>query len=163
MMSPEERRERGTALCRRLAADVASIAPPGLGAWAPAWGIVAEADVAFMVVLTAWEAEPSEPARLRVRDAYHRVLERWREAATRYGAALPRTHRAGGGRMMLALSPSALRRYDALLHLLADVGRGGTMRDLADAYALAGALEASEPDPDTLATLTARLGIEVKP
>ncbi|MDP2959267.1 MAG: hypothetical protein Q8N53_22790 [Longimicrobiales bacterium] len=80
----EERRRRGTALCRQLADEVAKVAPRGLGAWAPAWDIVAEADVAFMIALTAWEVGPSEPARLRVRDAYRTVMGAWRAAAQEY-------------------------------------------------------------------------------
>jgi len=83
-LTPAERRERGTELCRRLAADVASIAPPGLGAWERTWEMVAPVDAEFMMRLTAWEAAPSEPARLRVRDAYRAVLEAWRSAAATY-------------------------------------------------------------------------------
>ncbi len=82
--TPEERRERGTALCRRLAADVASLTPPGIGSWSKAWDIVAGADAAFMIALTAWEAAPSEPLRLRVRTAYDAVLDAWRQAAAEY-------------------------------------------------------------------------------
>jgi hypothetical protein len=83
-LTPEERREQGTELCRRLAADVAKVAPPGLGAWAPAWDAVASADAAFMVALTAWECDPSERTRLRLRDAYRTVLAAWKRAAAEY-------------------------------------------------------------------------------
>lgn len=80
MMTPEERRARGRELCRRLTAEVGRLAAPGLGTWPEAWDIVAEADTDFLVALTAWEADPSEPARLRVRDAYVHLLRRWEEA-----------------------------------------------------------------------------------
>ncbi|MDP2958101.1 MAG: hypothetical protein Q8N53_16865 [Longimicrobiales bacterium] len=63
--------------------------------------------------------------------------------------------------MMLATSPLALHRYDALLRLLADVGRGGTLSDLGAAYTLAQELERPELDLPTLASLTARLGLQV--
>ncbi|MCH7532509.1 MAG: hypothetical protein IIB36_12240 [Gemmatimonadetes bacterium] len=83
-MTPDERRARGTELCKRLAADVAKVAPPGLGAWASSWDIVAEASAVFWIELTAWEAAPSEPARLNVRAAYEAVLDAWREAAHQF-------------------------------------------------------------------------------
>jgi len=82
--TPEERRERGTLLCQRLANDVGSLAPPGLGTWPRTWDLVAGADAAFMIALTAWEAEPSERLRLRVREAYDAVLDAWRQAAAEY-------------------------------------------------------------------------------
>ena len=65
---------------------------------------------------------------------------------------------AGG---LTLASPSALRRFDGILHLLAARHRGRTMADLASAYTLAQELEADAPDPATLASLTARLGLRV--
>ena len=83
-MTPDERRNRGTELCKRFAADVAKIAPQGIGVWDLAWEIVNDADSTFVVELTAWEAAPSEPARLKVRAAYEAVLGAWREAAHQF-------------------------------------------------------------------------------
>lgn len=85
-LPPDERRRRGTKLCGRLAADVARVAPPRIGGWAEAWEMTAEADAAFWIALVAWESEPTEPARLRLRDAYNAVLDAWREAARQYNA-----------------------------------------------------------------------------
>jgi len=85
-MSLEDRQERGTALCRQLTADVAKVAPEGIGGWAPAWDIVADADVRFLSTLSAWEAAPSEATRLRVKAAYEAVLDAWRVAAGLYQA-----------------------------------------------------------------------------
>jgi hypothetical protein len=61
--------------------------------------------------------------------------------------------------MNLLASPAVTERYDTLLRRLALRGRGRTMGDLADAWALACALEDPEADPDTLDTLRARLGL----
>ena len=83
---PDERRRRGTALCQRLAEDVVAIVPDGIGAWPPAWDLVADADADFLSKLTAWEVAPSEPARLRVRAAYFAVVDAWRNAARQYQA-----------------------------------------------------------------------------
>lgn len=85
-LTPEERRERGTSLCRRLAADVAKLAPEGIGRWDTAWEMVAGADATFMAALSGWEADPSEAALDRVRNAYGAVIDAWREAAHEYRA-----------------------------------------------------------------------------
>lgn len=79
-LSPEQRRERGTNLCRRLAEDVALIAPQGIGSWDRAWDIVGPADAAFMAALSGWEADPSPGTLERTRAAYQAVLQAWRVA-----------------------------------------------------------------------------------
>lgn len=85
-------RERGTEICRRLARDVESIVPKGIGRWPRAWEIVAEADADFMAALTAWEADPgNEAAKQRVREAYRAVVDAWRQAVAEY-------EREGAGR-----------------------------------------------------------------
>ena len=38
-----------------MTTDVAKSVPKGIGAWAPAWEIVASADSEFMLVLLKWE------------------------------------------------------------------------------------------------------------
>jgi hypothetical protein len=77
--------ERATEICRRLATDVASIAPPGLGSWDRTWDIVADADTDFMIALTAWEADPtSEETKQQLRAAYARALDAWREAVAEW-------------------------------------------------------------------------------
>jgi hypothetical protein len=85
-LTPEERRERGTKLCERLAEDVASIVPKGIGRWDRAWDIVGGPDADFVAELTAWEAEPGTAALERVRGSYRAVLAAWQRAADEYGA-----------------------------------------------------------------------------
>jgi hypothetical protein len=85
--SPSEaadRRERGTLLCRRLAEDVAKLAPEGIGAWTRTWEIVADADSSFMVALTSWEATGDDSMRPALRAAYARALDAWREAVAEW-------------------------------------------------------------------------------
>lgn len=84
MISQAELRRRGTEVCRRLAEDVAGLVPQGIGRWEPTWGIVAEADAEFMAELTAWEADPSDRAKQRVKRAYSSVLGAWRRAVVEY-------------------------------------------------------------------------------
>jgi hypothetical protein len=79
-----DRRERGTELCRRLTADVTSIAPPGIGRWGRAWEIVADADSSFMIALTSWEATGDDSMRPALRAAYARALDAWREAVAEW-------------------------------------------------------------------------------
>ena len=85
-MSPEERRRRGTKLCEELAKDVLEIVPAGIGAWAPAWNIVGDADAEFMLALLTWESTGSEADKEFVRTAYARVLDSWRKAAAAWEA-----------------------------------------------------------------------------
>lgn len=83
-LTPGERRERGTRLCARLAEDVASIVPAGIGAWDETWRIVDPADASFMEALVAWESDPSKEALDRVRSAYRGVLCAWRSASAAF-------------------------------------------------------------------------------
>lgn len=77
--------ERAREICRRLARDVESIVPTGIGRWARAWEIVADADASFIGALAAWEGDPTnERAKQRVRDSYAGVLEAWRHAVAEY-------------------------------------------------------------------------------
>lgn len=85
-LTPAERRERGTALCRQLAEDVARIVPRGLGSWGDAWDIVAPADAQFLAALTAWEADPGPTTVDTTRTAYRAVLDGWRLVARRFEA-----------------------------------------------------------------------------
>ncbi|HUE96838.1 MAG TPA: hypothetical protein VMN39_09270 [Longimicrobiaceae bacterium] len=78
------RAEAATKLCQRLTSEVSAIAPVGLGHWPETWEIVGDADSAFMLALVGWERTGSEADRVKVRDAYNRVLDAWREAARRY-------------------------------------------------------------------------------
>ena len=79
-----ERRRRGTELCRRLAQDVAEIAPPSVGAWSRTWDLVAQADADFMASLTGWEADPTPATLDRTSSAYRAVLDAWRQAARQF-------------------------------------------------------------------------------
>src|SRR5690606_22256824 len=85
MIDPDEIRERGAEVCRRLERAVAVVAPPGIGRWPRAWELVAPADAEFMAALSAWEADPtSEAARQAVRDTFSGVVGAWRLAAIEY-------------------------------------------------------------------------------
>ncbi len=77
-------RERGTLICRRLSADVASLVPPGISSWDRAWDLTAGADSNFMVALTAWEAGPSDATKAAVKRTYGAVLAAWRAAVAEY-------------------------------------------------------------------------------
>ena len=79
-----ERRIRGKELCRRLCAEVAEIAPPGIGRWEPAREITAPSDAAFVEALTAWEVDPGPATLASVRRAYRDVLDAWRRASADY-------------------------------------------------------------------------------
>ncbi|HET9948848.1 MAG TPA: hypothetical protein VFQ22_07995 [Longimicrobiales bacterium] len=83
-MTRDERRHRGTLICQRLASEIAAMVPEGIGAWEPAWAIVAEADADFLAALSGWEADPSEASTQRVREAYQGVLDAWRAAAAEF-------------------------------------------------------------------------------
>lgn len=64
---------------------------------------------------------------------------------------------------MISISSShaVTSRYGALLCLLSHRRRGRTMRDLADAFALAQELEADTPDRPAVAALVERLGLDL--
>ena len=84
MIDAKDRADRARRLCQRLVREVSDFAPPGLGRENWPWESAAAADAEFMAELSAWEAEPSEAARLRVRDAYRGVVAVWRENTERY-------------------------------------------------------------------------------
>lgn len=86
LLTAAERRQRGTQLCGRLALEVASIVPAGIGGWARAWEITAAPDADFMAALSAWEADPTPTTLARTRVAYKAVLESWRDAACQFQA-----------------------------------------------------------------------------
>lgn len=87
-MTAADRREGGIRLCRRLARDVARVAPKGVGEWARAWEIVDGPSAEFMVVLTRWEATGSDDDKPPLREAYFSVLDAWRQAAVEYQRAV---------------------------------------------------------------------------
>ena len=62
------------------------LAPAGVGAWAPAWDIVGDADAEFMLALLKWESTGSEADKESVRTAYARVLDAWRKAVAAWEA-----------------------------------------------------------------------------
>ncbi len=84
MTAGERRRDRGTALCRRLAGRISDIAPEGIGRADWVWELVAEPDASFVISLSAWESDPSEEAKARVKDAYNAVLDVWGRAAAEF-------------------------------------------------------------------------------
>ena len=83
-MTREELRRRGTLICRGFSAEVATIAPAGIGHEERVWDSVAEADADFMAALTGWEAEPSDEAKDRVRATYRAVIGAWRRAVAEF-------------------------------------------------------------------------------
>jgi hypothetical protein len=78
------RRERAAELCRQLTADVAKVAPVGLGTWGAAWEIVAAPSDRFLDLLNAWEATGAPELRPEIREAYDATVAAWTEAASRY-------------------------------------------------------------------------------
>ena len=86
-MTPEDRRRRGTELCRVLAEHVADIAPSGIGVLDRTWEIVGPSDAEFMLALSGWEATGGDVDQAKVRAAYDRVLIAWREAVVEYEQA----------------------------------------------------------------------------
>ena len=84
-MTPAERPcDQGAALCRRLSERIAEIAPEGVGQTDWVWELVAEPDASFVIALSAWESDPKEDAKARVKDAYDAVLDAWRRAAAEF-------------------------------------------------------------------------------
>lgn len=86
MTTYDERQAKGKILCEKLSAQVAVIAPPGIGRWDRAWEIVDGSSATFMNALSAWEIDPSDATMQRVSDAYDHVLDAWRNAAAEYTA-----------------------------------------------------------------------------
>jgi hypothetical protein len=83
-VSPAERRERGTLLCRRLTEEVGAVVPEGIGRWSRTWELVAGADADFMLALTRWEATGDDSDKPALRAAYFAVLAAWRQATREY-------------------------------------------------------------------------------
>lgn len=83
-MSVEDRREKGRRLCRRLAEDVAAIAPPGLGLWPQAWETVQRPSTELLDVLLEWQRTGDATLVARIRELYDATVESWREAARRF-------------------------------------------------------------------------------
>ena len=83
-MTYDERQAKGKILCQKLFTQVGLMAPEGISHWDRAWEIADPAQAHFWVMLTAWEADPSDLTMQRVSDAYDGVLEAWKEAARQY-------------------------------------------------------------------------------
>jgi len=80
MVDRAELRRRGTEVCRCLNQEVERLCPRGVGHWPEAWEMVDPAAAAFWEALSAWEGDPSEVSKKRVRRAYDEVLNAWRQA-----------------------------------------------------------------------------------
>lgn len=79
--------ERAWRICRRVARDVAGIAPRGIEAYDGVSRAVVRADADFLLALEAWAGNPrSAIARGRLRRARADVLGAWRLAAERFEA-----------------------------------------------------------------------------
>ncbi len=83
-MSYEQRQETGRQLCLKLTERIGEVAAAvPLDHWPP----IADApSAAYIVALTAWEADPSDVAMHRVSEAYESVIEAWRIAAIEHAA-----------------------------------------------------------------------------
>jgi hypothetical protein len=71
-------------VCTRLSAAIASETPAGLGAWEPAWEMVAEPSAALLAELDRYEREGGD--RQATRQLGLDVLAGWRRAAMRWRA-----------------------------------------------------------------------------
>ena len=80
------RRERGRTICRRVAAKVQEVTPPGLGEWEPAWSYVAEPSDRFLDLLDVWLYEDTPRTREDLQEAADALVRAWREAGRRYEA-----------------------------------------------------------------------------
>ena len=80
-----ERREAGARrLCRRLAADIAAVAPEGLGSWPPAWELVEAPSGRFLDRLHEWVETGDDELGDVLRYAYVDVVAAWKTAADRW-------------------------------------------------------------------------------
>ena len=77
----EHRREKVRALCRQLAAEVARIAPPGLGMRDEAWRIVADSSDQLFDLLSRWESTGDAALLDEIDRAYGEVVGAWKIAA----------------------------------------------------------------------------------
>ena len=82
--APGERRRRGTILCAKLASEVEKMTPSGIARWEPAWDLVSDAGIRFLIALTSWEATGREEQWSAVCIAVNSVHRAWHEAAREY-------------------------------------------------------------------------------
>jgi hypothetical protein len=71
-------------LCRRLADEIARIAPSGIGLCEPAWSSVAAASDDFLDLLYDWEQTGDEAVYPDLRCAYLDVVAAWQAAVARH-------------------------------------------------------------------------------
>jgi hypothetical protein len=84
MSTTTDRPEAARRLCRRLADDVAGVAPREMGLWAPAWSSVTAASDHFLDLLHEWERTGDDATLPELRQAYYDVLNAWKSAAGQY-------------------------------------------------------------------------------
>ena len=82
-MSPQERRERGSRLCRALTKRIGEMVTPGLGRWEEAWLLVAPASDRFMDALHAWETSGAHEDREALEHASRDLVAVWQDADRR--------------------------------------------------------------------------------
>ena len=77
-------------MCELVGRFVAEIAPQGVEHWGcPAFEMVVDADVAFLLSIVAWETSPTESNFVRLHAASMAVIDAWRKVALQYGFRLP--------------------------------------------------------------------------
>ena len=86
MATYDERQLEGREVYEKLVRRIAEVVPPGINHWEPAFEIDDGPCAAFMLALSALEADPSDRTMARVTAAYGRVIEAWRVAAAEYSA-----------------------------------------------------------------------------
>jgi hypothetical protein len=74
-------------LCRKLSAEIALRAPPGLGTWEPAWEIVERPSAEFLDRLSEWVKNGHADTLDAIRKAYREVVEAWATARDAWEAA----------------------------------------------------------------------------
>lgn len=84
--NPQKARARGTAVYEQLCADVAELAPAGLGAWPRTWELVAPADRDFTAAVSAWERDPTPAGLEQVRVTYLALIAAWKSAVSAWRA-----------------------------------------------------------------------------
>lgn len=73
-----------TIALKQLAAAVAAVTPPGIEHSPEARAMTAGADADVLIAATAFEADPNDRTRDRLKAAYVGALNSWRAAAARY-------------------------------------------------------------------------------
>ena len=86
MSSPiyTERQERANELCEQVAIAVSIISPPGLERWKFVWEFVDAPNVEFLLVLSAWESDPTDDASREVDHAVAGLYHAWRWASAAF-------------------------------------------------------------------------------